>query len=43
MTKGIPFGFYQGNRSEYLAIPALSKLGFTIPIPRQEDQLVSIL
>ncbi|MDI6448268.1 hypothetical protein [Anaerobaca lacustris] len=33
----IPFGFYQGNRSEYLAIPALSKLGFTIPIPRQED------
>lgn len=38
MTKGIPWGFYQGNRSEYLAIPALSKLGFTIPIPRQEDQ-----
>lgn len=38
MAKGIPFGFYQGNRSEYLAIPALSKLGFTIPIPRQEDQ-----
>lgn len=33
----IPFGFYQGNRSEYLAIPALSKLGFTVPIPRQED------
>jgi hypothetical protein len=33
----IPFGFYQGNRSEYLAIPALSKLGFTIPVPRQED------
>ncbi len=33
----IPFGYYQGNRSEYLAIPALSKLGFTIPIPRQED------
>ncbi len=34
---GIPLGFYQGNRSEYLAIPALSKLGFTIPVPRQED------
>jgi len=33
----IPIGFYQGNRSEYLAIPALSKLGFTIPVPRQED------
>lgn len=33
-----PLGFYQGNRSEYLAIPALSKLGFVIPIPRQEDQ-----
>ncbi len=33
----IPFGYYQGNRSEYLAIPALSKLGFTVPIPRQED------
>ncbi len=33
----IPNGFYQGNRSEYLAIPALSKLGFTIPVPRQED------
>ena len=38
MGKGIPYGFYQGNRSEYLAIPALSKLGFTIPVPRQEDQ-----
>ncbi len=38
MGKGIPFGFYQGNRSEYLAIPALSKLGFTIPVPRQEDK-----
>jgi len=33
----IPFGYYQGNRSEYLAIPALSKLGFTIPVPHQED------
>ncbi len=33
----IPYGFYQGNRSEYLAIPALSKLGFTVPVPRQED------
>jgi hypothetical protein len=33
----IPFGYYQGNRAEYLAIPALSKLGFTIPVPRQED------
>jgi len=38
MGKGIPYGYYQGNRSEYYAIPALSKLGFTIPIPRQEDQ-----
>lgn len=33
----IPFGFLQGNRSEYLAIPALTKLGFVIPVPRQED------
>ncbi len=33
----IPFGFLQGNRSEYLAIPALTKLGFTVPVPRQED------
>lgn len=33
----IPFGFYQGNRSEYMAIPALSRLGFTIPVPRQEN------
>jgi hypothetical protein len=38
MGKGIPYGFYQGNRSEYYAIPALSKLGFTVPVPRQEDQ-----
>lgn len=38
MSKGTPWGFYQGNRSEYLAIPALSKLGFTIPVPRQEDR-----
>jgi len=34
----IPMGFWQGNRSEYLAIPALCKLGFTVPVPRQEDQ-----
>lgn len=33
----IPTGFWQGNRSEYLAIPALCKLGFTVPVPRQED------
>ncbi len=33
----IPMGFWQGNRSEYLAIPALCKLGFTVPVPRQED------
>ncbi len=33
----IPFGYLQGNRSEYLAIPALTKLGFVIPVPRQED------
>ncbi|MEN6577256.1 MAG: hypothetical protein ABFD90_13005 [Phycisphaerales bacterium] len=33
----IPLGFWQGNRSEYLAIPALCKLGFTVPVPRQED------
>lgn len=38
MGKGTPWGYYQGNRSEYLAIPALSKLGFTIPVPRQEDR-----
>jgi len=37
MSKGIPWGYYQGNRSEYLAAPALSKLGFTVPVPRQED------
>jgi hypothetical protein len=33
----IPMGFWQGNRSEYLAIPSLCKLGFTVPVPRQED------
>ena len=33
----IPFGYLQGNRSEYLAIPALTKIGFVIPVPRQED------
>ena len=33
----IPIPFSLGNRSEYLAIPALAKLGFTIPVPRQED------
>ena len=33
----IPMGFWQGNRSEYLAIPALCKLGFTVLVPRQED------
>jgi len=33
----IPFPFSLGNRSEYLAIPALTKLGFTVPVPRQED------
>ncbi len=26
----IPYGFHQGNRSEYLAIPALCKLGFVV-------------
>ncbi len=33
----IPWGYWLGNRSEYLAIPALCKLGFTVPVPRQED------
>ena len=33
----IPIGYSLGNRSEYLAIPALTKLGFTVPVPRQED------
>lgn len=33
----IPYTFLQGNRSEYLAIPALTKLGFTIPVPREKD------
>ncbi len=33
----IPLPFALGNRSEYLAIPALTKLGFTVPVPRQED------
>jgi len=33
----IPLPFSLGNRSEYLAIPALAKLGFTVPVPRQED------
>lgn len=37
MSKGIPWGYYQGNRSESIAYPALSKLGFTVPVPRQED------
>lgn len=29
----VPFPFLLGNRSEYLAIPALTKLGFTVPVP----------
>ena len=33
----LPFNYSLGNRSEYLAIPALTKLGFTVPVPRQED------
>jgi len=37
MGKGIPWGYYQGNRSERIAFGALSKLGFTVPVPRQED------
>jgi len=37
MSKGIPWGFYQGNRSQALAVPGLSKLGFTVPVPREED------
>lgn len=33
----IPFGYWQGNVSEYIAGLALVKLGFTVPVPRQED------
>lgn len=34
----VPFGYYQGNRSEYLAMYALSSFGFVVPVPRQSDQ-----
>lgn len=33
----ITFGHHQGNRSEYLAMFALTKMGFIVPVPRQED------
>ncbi len=33
----IPWGYHQGNRSEALSIPALSKLGFVTPVPRKQD------
>lgn len=33
----IVYGRHQGNRSEYLAVPTLAKLGFVVPVPRQED------
>ena len=32
-----PIGFYEGDRSEYLAPYVLSALGFTVPVPRQSD------
>lgn len=33
----IPLGYWQGNVSEYIAGLALIELGFTVPVPRQED------
>ncbi len=33
----MPYGWHEGNRSEYLALFALSNLGFVTPVPRQED------
>lgn len=33
----IPYGFHEGNRSEYLAAYFLSKIGLVIPVPRQLD------
>jgi hypothetical protein len=33
----IPYGYWHGKVSEYVAMLALTKLGFTVPVPRQED------
>lgn len=33
----IPYGYHEGNRSEYLAEYFLSKIGLVIPVPRQAD------
>lgn len=32
-----PFGFHEGDRSEYLAHYALSAIGHCVPVPRQAD------
>lgn len=37
MTGVLPFGFYQGSRSEYLAIYVLSRICAVTPVPRQTD------
>lgn len=35
-----PFGYYEGDRSEYLALYALSTIGLVTPVPRQSDQFL---
>ena len=37
MPASIPFGFYQGSRSEYLAVYILSRLSIVTPVPREGD------
>jgi hypothetical protein len=35
-----PYGFFEGDRSEYLAAFAFSTIGYVIPVPRQSDQFL---
>lgn len=37
MPASVPFGFYQGARSEYLATYLLSRLSIVNPVPREGD------
>lgn len=37
MVATVPFGFYQGTRSEYLATYLLSRLSIVTPVPREGD------
>jgi hypothetical protein len=37
MPAVLPFGFYQGSRSEYLATYLLSRLSIVTPVPRERD------